>query len=79
MPAPRRRSFVLGLLAAWLAAALLLYWLDPRLGATYLVASGWLACGGLLVWALVRWPPFKRTILKRRGPRRGPGPPRPGS
>ena len=68
------RRFLLGLLVVWVAAALLLYWLDPALGATYLVASGWLACGGLLVWALVRWPPFKRAILKRRG---RPGDPRP--
>jgi hypothetical protein len=75
VPVPTTRTFLLGLLAAWLGAALLLYWLDSRLAATYLVASGWLACGGLVVWALVRWPPFKRQILKRRGGPRVPPPP----
>lgn len=75
MPVPTTRSFLVGLLAAWLAAALLLYWLAAGLAATYLVASGWLACGGLAVWALVRWPPFKRTILKRRDRSKPPRPP----
>jgi hypothetical protein len=58
--------------AAWAAAALLLYWLQPALGATYLVASGWVAAGGVLVWALVRWPAFRRAAAARR---RGGAPP----
>jgi hypothetical protein len=64
------RSFVLGLLAVWAAAAAMLYYLQPALGATYLVASGWLAVGGAAVWALTRWPPFRRTLARRRsGPK----------
>jgi hypothetical protein len=66
------RSFVLGLVAAWAAAAALLYYLQPGLGATYLVASGWLVVGGAAVWALTRWPPFRRTIARRRGNPKGP-------
>jgi hypothetical protein len=68
------RPFVLLVAAAWLAAALLLYWLEPGLGATYLVATGWIAAAGLLVWALVRWPPFRRTIAPRRRDGAPPGP-----
>jgi hypothetical protein len=71
------RSFVLGLLAVWAAAAAMLYYLQPGLGATYLVASGWLAVGGAVVWALTRWPPFQRTLAKRRGTAKGPGDSRP--
>jgi Na+/melibiose symporter-like transporter len=71
------RSFVLGLLAVWAAAAAMLYYLQPGLGATYLVASGWLAVGGAAVWALTRWPPFRRTLAKRRGATKGPGDSRP--
>ena len=66
------RSFVLGLLAVWAAAAAMLYYLQPGLGATYLVASGWLAVGGAAVWALTRWPPFRRTLARRRGGPKGP-------
>ena len=61
------RSFLLGVLVAWAAAALLLYWLEPGLAATYLVASGWVAFAGGAGWALSRWPPVKRTLAKRRG------------
>jgi Na+/melibiose symporter-like transporter len=71
------RSFALGLLAAWAAAAAMLYYLQPGLGATYLVASGWLAVGGAAVWALTRWPPFKRTLARRRGGPKTPGDPGP--
>jgi hypothetical protein len=46
------RSFLLGLVAAWGVAAALLYWLAPGLGATYLVASGWVAFVGAAIWAL---------------------------
>jgi len=67
------RKFALGLLAAWAAAAAMLYYLQPGLGATYLVASGWLAVGGAVVWALTRWPPFRRTLERRRGNRNPPG------
>jgi Na+/melibiose symporter-like transporter len=71
------RSFVLGLLAVWAAAAAMLYYLQPALGATYLVASGWLAVGGAAVWALTRWPPFRRTLARRRGSPKGPDGSRP--
>jgi hypothetical protein len=71
------RSFVLGLLAVWAAAAAVLYYLQPGLGATYLVASGWLAIGGAALWALSRWPPFRRTITRRRGRSTGPDGPGP--
>lgn len=69
------RRFGLLVVAAWSLGGGLLYWLAPGLGATYLVASGWLAVGALAVWALVRWPPFRRTIAARRrgGKGRGPG------
>jgi hypothetical protein len=60
------RTFVLGVLAAWLLAAALLTWLAPGMGAAYLVASAWVAVGGLAVWALARWPPFRRTLAGRR-------------
>jgi hypothetical protein len=73
------RSFVLGLLVVWAAAAALLYYLAPALAATYLVASGWLAVGAAAVWALTKWPPFKRTLTRRlRNPSDpgGPGPAR---
>jgi hypothetical protein len=66
------RSFVLGLVALWAAAAALLYFLAPGLGATYLVASGWVAFGAGAIWALAKWPPFKRTLARRRS---GPKPP----
>ena len=71
------RKFALGLLAVWAVAAAMLYYLQPGLGATYLVASGWLLVGGAAVWALTRWPPFRRTLERRRGtrpPSGGPGP-----
>jgi hypothetical protein len=71
------RSFVLGLAVVWAVAAALLYYLQPALGATYLVASGWLAVGAATVWALTKWPPFKRTIARRRGNPKGPGGPGP--
>jgi membrane associated rhomboid family serine protease len=61
------RSFLLRLLVAWAVAGLLLYWLEPGLGATYLVASGWVAFAAAAVWALARWPPLKRTLARRRG------------
>jgi hypothetical protein len=67
------RSFVLGLLVVWAAAAALLYYLAPALAATYLVASGWLAFGAAAVWALAKWPPFKRTLVRRRGEPKPPG------
>jgi Na+/melibiose symporter-like transporter len=72
------RSFLLGLVAVWMAAAALLYFLAPGLGATYLVASGWVAIVGAAVWALARWPPFKRRLARRRGGPKDPGatPPR---
>lgn len=72
------RAFLLGLVAVWMAAAALLYFLAPGLGATYLVASGWVAIVGAAVWALARWPPFKRTLARRRGGPKDPGatPPR---
>lgn len=66
------RSFWLGLAAVWGAAALLLYFLQPALAATYLVASAWLGVGAAGVWALTRWPPFQRTLAQRRERRRGP-------
>jgi hypothetical protein len=44
----------------------MLYWLAPALAATYLVASVWVAFIAAAIWALARWPPFKRTITKRR-------------
>lgn len=61
------RSFLLSLVAVWAAAAGILYYLEPGLGATYLVASGWVAVIGAAIWALARWPPFKRTLTRRRG------------
>lgn len=67
------RSFLLGLVAAWAAAAGILYYLEPGLGATYLVASGWVAVIGAAIWALARWPPFKRTLTRRRGGPKDPG------
>jgi hypothetical protein len=73
------RSFVLGLLALWAVAAAMLYYLQPGLGATYLVASGWLAVGGAAVWALTRWPPFRRTLARRRRTPKTPDGPRPAS
>lgn len=60
------RRFALWLVVAWALAGALLFWLAPGLGATYLVASGWVAVGALALWALARWPPFKRTIASRR-------------
>jgi hypothetical protein len=71
------RWFALGLLAVWAVVAALLYYLQPGLGATYLLASGWLAAGGAAVWALVRWPPFRETLARRRENRRTPGGPGP--
>ena len=67
------RSFKLGIFGAWAVAALLLYWLEPGLAATYLVASGWVAVAATAVWALARWPPFKRTLTRRRGGPKDPG------
>jgi hypothetical protein len=81
-PSPRAamsRSFVLGLVALWAAAAALLYFLAPGLGATYLVASGWVAFGAGAIWALAKWPPFKRTLARRRsGPKPSGSRPTPG-
>lgn len=71
------RKFVLGLVVVWAAAAAMLYYLQPGLAATYLVASGWLVVGGAVVWALTRWPPFRRTLERRRGNRKTPGGPGP--
>ena len=70
---------MLGLLAVWAAAAAMLYYLQPGLGATYLVASGWLAVWAAAVWALTRWPPFRRTLARRRGNPKGPDGPGPAS
>jgi hypothetical protein len=67
------RSFVLKLAVVWAVAAALLFYLAPGLGATYLVASGWLAFGAAAVWALAKWPPFKRTLVRRRGEPKPPG------
>jgi Na+/melibiose symporter-like transporter len=72
------RSFLLGLVAVWVAAAAMLYYLAPGLGATYLVASGWVAFVGAAIWALARWPPFKRTLTRRRGGPKDPGGATPG-
>jgi hypothetical protein len=72
------RSFLLGLLVVWAVAALMLYWLEPALAATYLVASGWVAFIGVAIRALARWPPFKRTLTRRRGGPKGPGGAAPG-
>ena len=71
------RQTVLLVLGAWLMAAGLLYWLAPGLGATYLVASGWIAAGMAAAWALTRWPPFKRTLTRRGRPPGEPGDPTP--
>lgn len=73
------RSFLLGLVAVWMAAAALLYFLAPGLGATYLVASGWVAIVGAAIWALARWPPFKRSLARRRGGPKDSGGTTPGS
>ena len=72
------RSFVLGLVAVWAVAAALLYYLAPGLGATYLVGSGWVAFGAAAIWALAKWPPFKRTLARRRGGPKPPASPTPG-
>ena len=68
---------MLGLLAVWAAAAAMLYYLQPGLGATYLVASGWLAVCGAVVWALTRWPPFRQRLARRRGAPKSPDDPGP--
>ena len=79
MPTLRRsgglvsRSFLLSVLVSWAAAAILLYWLEPGLAATYLVASGWVVFGVGAAWALTRWPPIKRTLARRRGGPKDPG------
>ena len=71
------RPFLLKLVLVWAVTAALLYWLAPGLGATYLVASGWVAFVGVAVWALARWPPFKRTLARRRRGPADPGGPAP--
>jgi hypothetical protein len=70
------RRFGAWIVAAWGLAAALLFWLAPGVGATYLVASGWVAVGALAVWLLVRYPPFRKTTAARR---RGPPAPDPDS